>query len=249
VCEGHNYQSPWFLGHSRGVAELAARASASYGLPEADVRLVRRAALVHDIGKVGVSAVVWGRAGALTDREWDGVRLHPYHTGRVFARSVALTPIGALASLHHERLDGSGYHRNLPAAMQPAPARLLAAANRFQSLVEARPHRAGHAPDRAAHALRTDAREGRLDQDAVRAVLTAAGERPAPSRLPESASLSPREIEVLRLLARGHTIKAAGASLGVAYKTVDCHVQNIYTKIGVNTRAGATLWAVERGLA
>lgn len=248
IADFSDLKSPWFLGHSQAVASLAARACGCYGLAADDACLVRRAALVHDIGKVGVSAAVWGKTGALTEREWDAVRLHPYHTGRIFARSIPLTPLGALASLHHERLDGSGYHRNLPAGMQPAPARVLAAANRFQSLTEARAHRVAYTPDRAAQHLRTDAREGRLDEDAVRAVLTAAGEHAAASRLPESSGLSPREIEVLRLLARGQTMKVVAGSLGVSYKTVDRHVQNIYTKIGVNTRAGATLWALEHGL-
>jgi HD-GYP domain-containing protein (c-di-GMP phosphodiesterase class II) len=248
IADFSDLKSPWFLGHSRAVAALAARASAAYGLAPDEGRMVRRAALVHDIGKVGVSAAIWGKVGPLTDREWDVVRLHPYHTGRVFARSMPLTPIGALASLHHERLDGSGYHRSLPAAMQPAPARVLAAANRFRSLMEPRPHRTAFTADRAAQQLRADAREGGLEEDAVRAVLTAAGEHTAAARLPESSNLSPREIEVLRLLARGQTMKTVAGSLGVSYKTVDRHVQNIYTKIGVNTRAGATLWALEHGL-
>ncbi len=248
IADFSDLKSPWFLGHSRAVASLAARACAIYGLAVDDIKLVRRAALAHDIGKVGISAAVWGKSGPLTEREWDAVRLHPYHTGRIFARSTPLMPIGALASLHHERLDGSGYHRNLPAAMQPASARILAAANRFHVLIEPRAHRAACTSDRAAQHLRTDAREGRLDEDAVRAVLTAAGEHAAASRLPDSASLSPREIEVLRLLARGQTMKEVAASLGVSYKTVDRHVQNIYTKIGASTRAGATLWALEHGL-
>ncbi len=248
VADFADLKSPWFLGHSRAVAELAGRAAAAYRLPESEIRAIRRAALVHDIGKVGVSAAIWSKASPLTDREWDAVRLHPYHTGRIFARSAALTPIGALASMHHERLDSSGYPRNLPAAMQPAPTRVLVAANRFQALVESRAHRAALTPDRAAQQLRMDAREGRLDEDVVRAVLTAAGERTAASRLPESSGLTTREIEVLRLLARGQTMKATAAALGVSYKTIDRHVQNIYMKIGVNTRAGATLWAVERGL-
>jgi HD-GYP domain-containing protein (c-di-GMP phosphodiesterase class II) len=248
IADFADIKSPWFLNHSRAVADLAVRAAVASRLPAADVRTIRRAALVHDIGKVGLSAGIWGKAGPLSDAEWDGVRLHPYHTGRIFARAMSLTPIGALASLHHERLDGSGYHRNLPAAMLSAPARVLAAANRFQALVERRAHRDRLPPDRAAQQLRSEAREGRLDPDAVAAVLTAAGQHAAAARMPASANLSEREVEVLRLLARGHTMKAVAATLQVSYKTVDRHVQNIYTKIGVGTRAGATLWAVEHGL-
>jgi DNA-binding CsgD family transcriptional regulator len=250
VADFSDIKSPWFLEHSRGVAALAARAGEVFGLPASDRRLLRRAALVHDIGKVGVSAAVWGKAGPLTESEWEAVRLHPYHTERVFSRSLPLKPIGALAALHHERLDESGYHRGLPSPMLSASARLLAAANRFRALVEARPHRPALSPERAARQLRTEAGNKQLDADAVSAVLTAAGDASATAanRRAPSTSLSEREIEVLRLVARGHTMKAVGEHLHVAYKTVDRHVQNIYTKIGVNTRAGATLWAVERGL-
>jgi DNA-binding CsgD family transcriptional regulator len=203
---------------------------------------------VHDIGKVGVSAEIWGKADPLSDREWEAVRLHPYYTSRVFARSTALARIGEIASLHHERLDGSGYFRSLPAAMQPATSRVLAAANRFRSLVEARAHREALSPEEAARQLRTEAGHKWLDEDAATAVLVAAGDARAWRTRTASATLSARETEVLRLLARGHTMKAAADQLQVAYKTVDRHVQNIYSKIEVRTRAGATLWAVEHGL-
>jgi len=248
VADFSDLKSPWFLEHSRGVSTLAVRAGEVFGLPATDTRLLGRAALVHDIGKVGVSAALWGSAEPLADREWEAVRLHPYHTGRVFARSVPLAPIGALAAQHHERLDGTGYTLGLPAAMQSASSRVLAAANRFRALVEARAHRPALAPERAARQLRAEASAKQLDEDAVAAVLTAAGERSTWARRTAATTLSEREIEVLRLLARGHTMKEAAGHLHVAYKTVDRHAQNIYAKIGVSTRAGATLWAVEHGL-
>lgn len=248
IADYADIKSPWFLEHSRGVAALAAEAAKAYGLPDDDVRRVKRAGFVHDIGKVGVSAGIWGQTEPLTDREWEAVRLHPYHTGRVFAHSAPLEAVGELAALHHERLDGSGYYRGLPAAMLPAPARVLAVANRFRALVEDRVHRPALSADEAADRLLVEAGQQKLDEDAVHAVLTAAGARPARALWATSSTLSAREVEVLRLLARGHTMKATAEELHVAYKTVDRHVQNIYTKIGVNTRAGATLWAVERGL-
>ena len=248
VADFSDIKSPWFLHHSRAVADLAAEAGATFRLPDADCRLLRRAALVHDIGKVGVSAGIWARTGALTEREWDAVRQHPYNTGRVFARSVPLTPIGALAALHHERADGSGYHRSLPGSMLSAPARILAVANRYQALTEARAHRAALSSDQSADRLRQDARKGLFDADAVQAVLDAAGHRRRGPAAPAAGQLTTREVEVLRLLARGATMKVVAGDLDVSYKTIDRHVQNIYTKIGVTTRAGATLWAVEHGL-
>jgi len=248
VADFGDLKSPWFLGHSRGVADLAARAGEVFGLPYPDIRLLKRAAFVHDVGKVGVSTEIWGNPDPLSESEWESVRLHPYHTGRVFSRSKALAPIGALAEMHHECVDGCGYYRGLPAAMLSASSRLLAAANRFRALVEARAHRPAMSTEQAVRQLRAEARQKRFDEDAVAAVLTAAGEDRGRTKRAASSSLSKREIEVLQLLARAYTMQEAADELHVAYKTVDRHVQNIYSKIGVKTRAGATLWAVEHGL-
>jgi HD-GYP domain-containing protein (c-di-GMP phosphodiesterase class II) len=241
-------KSPYFLNHSPRVAEIASAAAEHYGLPDADVTLVRRAALLHDIGKVGMSAGLWGKGDRLTDREWEQVRLHPYYTERVLSGSPNLAPIGALAALHHERLDGSGYYRNLPASLLSPAARILAAANRYCALTELRPHRPAVTPEVAAEELRRDLKAGRLDSEVVNTVLLAAGHRAPSSSKVAVAGLSEREVEVLRLLARGQTMKQVATRLTIAYKTVDRHVQNIYTKIGVSTRAGATLFAMEHRL-
>jgi HD-GYP domain-containing protein (c-di-GMP phosphodiesterase class II) len=191
---------------------------------------------------------VWGKPGALTDREWEQVRLHPYYTERVLARPARLARLGALAALHHERLDGSGYYRQLAGASLPLTARILAAANRYAALTEQRPHRPQASPEAAAEALRNEVKIGRLDADAARAVLHAAGHHGAGSRREAVAGLSEREVEVLRLLARGHTMKQVAERLVISVKTVDRHTQNIYAKIGVSTRAGATLFAMEHNL-
>jgi HD-GYP domain-containing protein (c-di-GMP phosphodiesterase class II) len=241
-------KSPYFLNHSPRVAEIASAAANHCGLPDADVTLVRRAGLLHDIGKVGISAGLWGKGGTLTDREWEQVRLHPYYTERILSGSPNLAPIGALASLHHERLDGSGYYRNLPGSLLSPAARILAAANRYCALTEQRPHRPAVTPEVAVDQLRRDMKAGRFDSDVVNAVLYAAGHHaPSPGKV-VVAGLSEREVEVLRLLAHGHTMKQVANQLIISYKTVDRHVQNIYTKIGVSTRAGATLFAMEHRL-
>lgn len=241
-------KSPYFLSHSPRVAEIASSAATHCGLPEADVTLVRRAALLHDIGKVGISAGLWGKGGMLSEREWEQVRLHPYYTERVLSGSPNLAPIGGLASLHHERLDGSGYYRHLPGALLSPAARVLAVANRYCALTELRPHRPALSPEAAAEELRRDVKAGRFDSDILNAILRAAGHRTSPSSQAVVAGLSEREVEVLRLLARGQTMKQVAAHLTIAYKTVDRHIQNIYTKINVSTRAGATLFAMEHRL-
>jgi HD-GYP domain-containing protein (c-di-GMP phosphodiesterase class II) len=248
IADFADIKSPYTLTHSTGVATLAAEAARRCGLPAADVAALRRAALLHDVGRVGVSAGVWGKAGPLSEREWEQVRLHPYHTERVLARSRGLAPLGALAALHHERLDGSGYHRGAPAAQLSPAARILAAADTYQAMSEPRPHRPALPPHKAAEELRREAHAGRLDAEAVSAVLSAAGHRVPAVRREMVAGLTEREIEVLRLLSRGQSMKRIAAALVISEKTVDNHIQHIYGKVGVSTRAGATLFAMEHDL-
>jgi HD-GYP domain-containing protein (c-di-GMP phosphodiesterase class II) len=239
--------SPCFAGHSAGVAELAGEAARCAGLAEADVALVRRAAHVHDLGRVAVPPRIWLEDRPLTADEWERVRLHPYHTERVLSRSTALAALAPVASAHHERLDGSGYHRGAAAAALPATARLLAAADAYHAMTEPRAHRPALPRASAAETLGAEARAGRLDPAAVAAVLEAAGQR-AP-RLERPAGLTEREAQVVGLLARGLQTKQVARALEISPKTADRHVQNAYAKIGVSTRAAATLFAMEHGLA
>ena len=187
--DGADLKSPWLHGHSSGVADLAGAAAAALGSPPEEVARVRRAGLLHDIGRAGISTRIWDKPGPLTTAEWEQVRLHPYHTERILGRAPALAPLARLAGMHHERLDASGYFRAAPAAMQDLAMRVLAAADVYHALIEERPHRPALRPDEAARALEAEA----LDSEAVRAVIEAAGEtgrrRPRPS-LPASASAS-----------------------------------------------------------
>jgi HD-GYP domain-containing protein (c-di-GMP phosphodiesterase class II) len=241
-------KSPYTAGHSPGVAALAAGAGRRCGLVEADVTALRRAGLLHDIGRVGVSAGVWGKEGALTEREWEQVRLHTYYTDRVLARPESLRRLGALASQHHERMDGSGYHRASPGSTLSPAARILAAADAYQAMIEARPHRLALTPERAAEEVRREVRAGRLDGDAAQAVLAEAGHHVPLTRRERPAGLSEREVEVLRLLARGHSNRVMAQQLFLSPDTVKHHIQHIYDKIGLATRAGATLFAMENAL-
>jgi len=248
IADYTDIKSPYFLNHSRHVAELAARAAEQCGLPMSDVKMIRCAGYLHDIGKVGISAGIWGKSGSLNDREWEKVRLHPYYTERVLARPPELARIGVLAALHHERLDGSGYFRGLTATSLPPAARILATANTYCALTELRSHRPARLLELAAEELKREARAGRLDGDIVNAVLAAAGQRAPSVKKEVVAGLSEREVEVLRLLARGHSTKQIAQTLVISPKTADHHIQHIYTKIGVSTRAGATLYALEHDL-
>jgi HD-GYP domain-containing protein (c-di-GMP phosphodiesterase class II) len=238
--------SPYLVGHSAGVAELATAAARQCRLEAADLMRVRRAALVHDLGRVAVPVRIWQKAAPLTPDDWERVRLHAYHSERVLSRSPFLAALAPVASFHHERLDGSGYHRGTGIADIGPPARLLAAADAYHAMTEPRPHRAARSPGEAAEALGREAGEGRLDPDAVSAVLEAAGQRVP--RIERPAGLTEREAEVIGLLARGLQTKQIARALGISVKTADHHVQNAYAKIGVSTRAAAALFAMRHGL-
>jgi HD-GYP domain-containing protein (c-di-GMP phosphodiesterase class II) len=238
--------SPYLTGHSSGVGALAAEAGKRLGMSEAEVMTVRRAGYLHDVGKVAVHPRVWTKDGPLTADDWEQVRLHPYHTERVFAPSPYLGPLASIACNHHERLDGSGYHRGVGAAALPAPTRLLAAADAFRSKTEPRPYREALSPEKATEVLVAKAKDGVLDPDMVTAVAEAAGQ-PAPT-LERPAGLTEREVEVIRLLARGMQTKQVARTLDIAVKTADRHIQNAYRKIGVSTRAAATLFATQHGI-
>jgi HD-GYP domain-containing protein (c-di-GMP phosphodiesterase class II) len=175
------------------------------------------------------------------------VRLHPYHTERVLSRSRFFADLARIAGAHHERLDRSGYHRGSSGAELPMPARLLAAADAFHAMTQSRPHRQAMVPEQAAEALGAGATAGRLDPEAVAAVIGAAGQR-AP-RIERPAGLTEREAEVIGMLARGLQTKQVARELGISIKTADRHIQNAYSKIGVSTRAAATVFAMEHGFA
>jgi HD-GYP domain-containing protein (c-di-GMP phosphodiesterase class II) len=189
------------------------------------------------------------RAGALTERETDATHLHPYHGERALAALGGEgKAVAALVLRHHERLDGSGYHRYARANDLSAAARVLAAAEAFQTARETRPHRPAANDSAAAAMLRGAVRDGKLCPEAVEAVLACAGQATRRDVTERLAGLTPREIEVLRLIAAGRTAKEAARELEIAPKTADHHIQNLYSKIGVSTRAGAALYALERGL-
>jgi HD-GYP domain-containing protein (c-di-GMP phosphodiesterase class II) len=210
------------------------------------ITAIRRAGLVHDLGRIAVHPRIWQRPGPLTADEWEQVRLHPYHTERVLSRSPFLSALAPIAGTHHERLDGSGYHRGCRGADLPLAARLLAAADTYCAMREPRPYRERVPPEQAAEALAGEAGAGRLDVDAVTAVIAAAGQR-AP-RLERPAGLTEREAEVVAMLARGLQTKQVAHELGISVKTADRHIQNAYGKIGVSSRAAATLFAMEHSL-
>jgi len=234
------------LGHSTRVAQLADGAGLQVGMDDAARTSVRLAALLHDIGRVGVSSSIWDRPGPLGPGDWERVRLHPYWTCRILARCPVFEPLAAIAGADHERLDGSGYHRGAHGSELSLSARLLAASDTFAAMTADRPHRSALALADAAAALVADAAAGRLDPEAVGAVVETAGLPRRRAAWP--CDLTDREVEVLRLAARGLGNREIAATLVVSARTVQHHLASVYDKTGRRTRAGAAVFAIEHSL-
>lgn len=249
VSDFIDLKSPYAGGHGRRCAGLAADAAGVLGFSDDAVTTVRRAALVHDFGITGVSNGILDKPGPLTRAEFDRVELHPMLTEQMLRRSPSLAQLGPAASGHHERCDGSGYHRRSRAGTGDPGACVLAAAEVYVGMTTARADRPAFSGEDAAAELRRLESAGVLESRATRAVLLAAGHGEPAARVrrrPETpAGLSPREVDVLTLAARGLTTRQIAEELVISPKTADHHIQHIYGKIGVSTRAAAALWAIQ----
>jgi len=249
VADFVDLKSPFWGGHSRRCAELAAGAARVLGLGEDAVTMLRRAALVHDVGTTAVPNSVWDKPGSLTRAEFDRVELHPMLTEQMLRRSPALAVLNPVSCAHHERCDGSGYHRRLQVDAEDLGACILAATEVYVGLTAERADRPPFPPAEAAGELRRLESEGALEPRATRAVLVAAGHgepRTPPGKRPRHpGGLTRRELDVLRLAARGLTTRQIADRLYISPKTADHHIQHIYGKIGVSTRAAAALWAMQ----
>jgi len=247
IADLADLKSPYTTGHSRGVAELVGAAARGCGFSvEQEVEL-RGAALVHDLGRLGVSSAIWDKPGPLSAEEFERVRMFPYFTQRMFSRCAPLAPLAEIGAQHLERLDGSGYPRGSSGAALSPAVRLLAAADAYQALLEPRAHRPEYTPTEAGRVLGEEVRAGRLDGDAVHAVLGAAGHRVA-RRREWPAGLTAREVEVLALAAQGQSNREIADRLVISPKTVGNHIEHIYVKIGCSSRAEASLFAMQQGL-
>ena len=241
-------KAPFLHGHAAGVERLARDAARQLALGPGESTQLSLAASLHDLGRIGIPDSVWERPGPLTAPQWEQVRMHPYHSERVLARSRTLAPLAPIVGMHHERLDGSGYHRGAVARDIPRDARILAVADAFDAMTHARPHRDALSPDAAAERLHADVRTGRLDPEATSAILASVGQVDRTSRPPLPAGLTDREVEVLRKMAAGLSNREVGELLSISPRTAEHHVQHVYAKIGVSSRAAAALFAMEHGL-
>jgi putative nucleotidyltransferase with HDIG domain len=235
-------KSPKTAAHARLTAELTELVANTLGLTDDEVALARRAALVHDVGKVAVPRAVLDNPTRRTALEEDQLRLHVAFTTRILRASQALSGLADIAGSHHERSDGSGYPSR--SREWPAAARVLMVTDAF---LEDLDRRTGSAKEKAADALavlRSEPVDARV-VDALAEVIDTRSGRRAPKG---PGHLSEREVEVLVLVGRGLTNAEIGKELHVSAHTVRHHLEKIYDKIDVTSRAGATLFAAEHGL-
>jgi HD-GYP domain-containing protein (c-di-GMP phosphodiesterase class II) len=240
-------KAPSFVGHSRAVAALAADTAQRVHLSGDAITQLRHAALLHDVGRASVPNSILEKPRQLTPGERERVRLHSYYTERVLERAPAFAACAEIAGAHHERLDGSGYHRGTRAAALPLASRVLAAADVFQAATETRAYRAARTPEQAASLVRQEASGGRLDPDVAEAVIASAGAS-SPRRLRAPSTLTERELDIVRLLASGHANREIAHRLDISDNTVRHHLENVYAKLEITTRTGAVMQALARGL-
>jgi HD-GYP domain-containing protein (c-di-GMP phosphodiesterase class II) len=245
-------KSMFSAGHSRRVGDLAHAVARRLGLADSQAKTIRQAALMHDVGLAAVPSFTLDKPrDKLSQAEQELLRLHPYHAERIFARVAALDPVVPLVASHHERMDGQGYYRRLAGEQIPVGARIIAAADTFDELTHATPDHEALEPELALARLQDEA--GRAFwPDAVSALaqeLGAAGPAQPKRRSGlQPAGLTEREVEILRMLARGMSRRQIADALVLSQHTVRHHLEHIYAKVGVGTRVAAALFAVEHDL-
>lgn len=210
---------------------------------------------MHDVGLVAVPSFALDKSlDRLSQVEQEQLRLHPYHAERILARVPAFAPVVPLVGAHHERMDGRGYYRGVSGPQIPVGARVIAVADRYDELCHESPGRPALPADGALTRMGADVPRG-LCPDAFQALALevraegsagATGIKRRPREWP--ADLTDREVEVLRLLARGLSRRRMADQLVLSEHTVRHHLEHIYAKVGVGTRVGATLFAIEHDL-
>lgn len=237
-------KSPYFLGHSKRVGELARSAAQATGANDDELDSILVAGYLHDIGRVVIPNGILDKRSALTSSERRKIEEHDYETSRILSRAEIFSDVARLASAVHERLDAKGYHRGLSASALSRSARVLACADAFVALTQDRAYRPALSVPDAVQTLSRAAEQGSLCRDSLDAVVGAAG-HVLPKAAAGQSGLTEREIEVVRLIARGLTNKEIAAQLFISSKTVQRHMENVFGKIGARTRAAVAVFATK----
>jgi HD-GYP domain-containing protein (c-di-GMP phosphodiesterase class II) len=241
---------PWLTGYSREVARLADLTAAQLGLAGPLQARVRRAGLLHGLGRVAIPNAVWDRPGQLSAADWESARLSPYWTSRAAQEIQHLALEVQIASHTYERLDGTGYFRAARQTTTPLDHRILPVVTALVAMQARRPWRPALSRIEAFALLRDQARIGRFDASTVAAAEAALVQRAerAPGAPAASSSLSRRELDVLRRVGLGDSNKEAAVHLGISPATVRTHMESVFRKLACNSRSAATLRASMLGL-
>jgi HD-GYP domain-containing protein (c-di-GMP phosphodiesterase class II) len=243
-------KSPFAAAHSRRVGQIAERIAGAMGCPDAEVERFRRAGLMHDLGLVALPSQMLNKPeGRLGASEREQLRLHSYYGERILGRAPVMADLTPLVGAHHERLDGAGYFRGLRDRDIPLGGRIVAVANRFDEISHDAPGQPGLPLEDALAVLNSEAGAA-LDREVVRTLRACLGQSPGDGRPHKEwpAGLTNREVEVLRLAARGLTRRQVAERLVITENTVRHHLEHIYNKTGTSTRVAATLFAMEHDL-
>jgi HD-GYP domain-containing protein (c-di-GMP phosphodiesterase class II) len=233
--------------HSPTVAGVAVEIGRGLGFGGDDLTRLRRAALLHDVGKVAVPFGILEKGDRLSAAEREQVRLHTYYTQRVLERVGPLRELAPAAAAHHDWVNGEGDHRQLAGEQIPLHGRVLAVADAYVRATQGRDD--GRGTEEALTGMRGGAGV-QFDRACVEALAAARGQTGPVRRVRRrrGEGLSEREEEVLRLLAQGMSNPQIGQALSISRKTVEHHLEHVYTKLGVTCRTSAVAWAVQRGL-
>jgi HD-GYP domain-containing protein (c-di-GMP phosphodiesterase class II) len=249
VADFVDIKTPLTVGHSRETARIAEGIARRMGAPSSEVANIRRAALVHDLGLIAVPGSILLNQGRLSEADKEKLRLHPYYTERILSRVPALGAVALIAGKHHERLNGTGYHRGLSGDDLPLGACVLALTEEFQERLQTRQGQPGLDPKDVLKAMQPDV--GTLFSpecfQALAQEMGVAASKP-PRRHAWPGGLTDREVEVLQLVSRGASNRQVARELVVSEKTVAHHLEHIYNKIGVSSRAAAVFFAMEHEL-
>jgi HD-GYP domain-containing protein (c-di-GMP phosphodiesterase class II) len=246
VADFVDLKSPRTAGHSRETARIAEGIARRMGLSQSEVANIRRAALVHDLGHIALPGNILLHEGQLSEADKEKLRLHPYYTERILSRVPALAAVAAIAGKHHERINGTGYYRGLSGNEIPVSACVLALADEFQERLHARPGQPDPDPKDVLKSMKPDIEVLFSPEcyDALAQELGVSAPKP-PRRREWPAGLTDREVEVLNLVATGASNRQIAQELVVSEKTIAHHLEHIYNKIGVSSRAAAVFFAME----
>lgn len=234
--------------HSREVADVAVEMGKNLGWNAGELRKLRCAALIHDLGKAALPIGVLAKGEQRSESEEETYRLHTHYTQRILERVEAFRELIPVAASHHEWINGQGYHRQLSGEQIPLHGRVLAVANVYARQLQRQGEQQNPAEILRTMRASVGSQFDPMCYDALVSAVNGRKGKAAASKAARESSLTAREKEVLRLLAQGYNTPQIARLLSISKKTVEHHLTHIYTKIGVSSRTAAVVYSVQQGL-